>query len=383
MSTLRLKRKGSKTKIPKGATITDVIAMIAECTNVGDLASAKRLFVLAKAKWGKKFTKYYPSKTTKKVSNKTLTKTVAKSALNKKKKANANARRNAREKRNMKTTSFKAGEVLVPIYDVWISGTKLSLEKKNLITSLNIKETVDGADTATINIVDPDFDFIEDNIFMEDNFITIKLGWGQYTHRCTFKGYITVVDIDFSSDGRPTLTLNCKDRTHKMDKKEVSKTWKKKSSKQIVKAICKKYGFKAKFEKGYKFKKKTVTQSSQTDIAFIQKLAQDETRPFTARLVDKTFYYMKKGVIQDAKVGLTYKAYPADLISFSPRINKTTKTKTTSGSTDTKKKQGSSTGTSGSKGTTPSVKPTKKPGSGSSGSSGNGRTRDVVNGVWR
>ena len=63
-------------------------------------------------------------------------------------------------------SKYKQGGILSIVYDVWISGTKMGIDKKECINSIEIKETVDGADTATIQITDPEFLYIEDDIFL-------------------------------------------------------------------------------------------------------------------------------------------------------------------------------------------------------------------------
>ena len=117
-------------------------------------------------------------------------------------------------------SKYKQGEVLAIVYDVWISGTKLGMNKKACINSISIKETVEGSDSATIQISDPEFLYIEDNIFIEDNSIKIKLGWSNTTYRVTFNGYISAIDINFDSDGIPKLTITCMDNTHVMNRKK-------------------------------------------------------------------------------------------------------------------------------------------------------------------
>lgn len=223
-------------------------------------------------------------------------------------------------------SKYKQGEVLAITYDVWISGTKLGMKKKACITSVEIKETVDGADSATIEITDPEFRFIEDNIFIEDNRIKIKLGWDNTTYRITFKGYISAIDINFDNTGIPKLTLTCMDNTHLMNRKKKSKTYKNSTSAEVVKKIVKSYGYTCVIEDDYDFtKQETITQSDQTDIDFIVGLAGDEVHPFTARLVGDTFYYVKKGKLGSPKMTLTYKKFPHEIISFNPKINKETK----------------------------------------------------------
>ena len=232
----------------------------------------------------------------------------------------------AKSKKRKTSTPYKDGEVLAITYDVWISGTKLSMTKKECISSIEIKETVDGSDTAQIKILDPEFLYIDDNIFVEENTIKIKLGWSNTTYRVQFNGYISAIDIEFASNGIPQLTITCMDNTHKMNRKKKNATFSKCTSAEVVKKIVKNYGFTCVVDSSYKFEKQeTITQSDQTDIDFIQKLAQDEVYPFTARLVGNTFYYVKKGKLGTPKMTLTYRDFPHEVISFSPKLNKETK----------------------------------------------------------
>ena len=248
-------------------------------------------------------------------------------------------------------SKYKQGEVLAIVYDVWISGTKLKMEKKQCITSISIKETVEGADSATIVIADPEFLYIEDNIFLEDNTVKIKLGWDNVTYREEFNGYISAVDITFDADGIPKLTITCMDNTHIMNRQKKDCTFNNCTSADVVKKIVKSYGYSCVVDSSYKFEvQETITQSNQTDIDFITKLANDEVYPFTARLVGKTFYYVKMGKLETPKMTLTYKKYPHEIISFNPKINKETKqVEIKSASIDTSSKaQSSTTGTTGS-----------------------------------
>lgn len=220
-------------------------------------------------------------------------------------------------------SSYKDGELLAIEYDVWISGTQLDINKKACITSIEVKETVDGSDTCVIKISDPEFLYIEDNIFIEDNKIKVKLGWSGVTYREEFEGYISAIDVDFPSDGIPTLVVTCMDNTHLMNRKKKDNTFKNTTSAKVVQQIVKSYGFNCVVESGYDFEtQETITQSQQTDIDFITKLAGDEVYPFTARLVGNTFYYVKKGRLGTPKMSLTYLQYPHEIISFSPKITK-------------------------------------------------------------
>ena len=220
-------------------------------------------------------------------------------------------------------SSYNNGEVLAITFDLWISDTKIEGDKKNCINSLDIKETVEGADTLTIKVSDPNFEFLNDNIFVKENTVKAQIGWSNTTYRVEFSGYISAVDVEFPSDGVPTLNITCMDNTHVMNRTKKDNTFSNTTSASVVKSIVESYGYKCVVESGYNFQKQeTITQSKQTDIDFIQKLAKDEVYPFTARLVGDTFYYVKKGHLTTPKMELTYYKYPFDIISFSPKLNK-------------------------------------------------------------
>lgn len=221
---------------------------------------------------------------------------------------------------------YKQGEVYTIIYDIWIGGSLLDVAKKQCITSLSIKETVAGSDTATISLSDPEFLFIEDNIFVNDAKVKIKLGWSTTTYRVEFDGYISAIDIDFSNDGIPILTITCMDNTHIMNREKKSETYSNTTSASVVQKIVQSYGFKCQIDDSYEFaEQETITQSNQSDIDFITSLASKEVYPFTARLVGDTFYYVKMGNLTTPVMSLAYREYPHDVISFSPQINKETK----------------------------------------------------------
>lgn len=218
---------------------------------------------------------------------------------------------------------YKQGGVLAIVYDIWISGVKLGISKKACINSVEIKETVRGSDVATIKITDPEFLYIEDDIFLEDNTIKIRLGWDNTTYRVEFQGYISAIDIDFDSSGCPKLTITCMDNTHIMNREKKDETFSNCTSAEVVKKKVQSYGYSCVIESDYEFtRQETITQSKQTDIDFITKLAEDEVHPFTARLIGNTFYYVKMGKLETPKMSLTYKKYPHEVVSFSPKINK-------------------------------------------------------------
>lgn len=276
--------------------------------------------------------------------------------------------------------------LFVPSYDVWVKGTKINQDRKKCIDSVEIKETVDGADTCTINISDPEFIFIEDNIFLEKSSLKVQLGFEGCTTKQTFEGYISAVDISFPENGIPHLTITGMDKTHLMNRTKKNKTWTNTTSAKIVESIVKSYGFKCVVESGYNFKtKESISQSKQTDADFLQKLAKDEIYPFTCRLVGNTIYYVKKGKISSSVMTLHYLEYPHEIINFTPQINTETRQEDTGSSSVSNSKSTSSSSSSSSSSGSSSSSSKTSGGSSSSSSSSTKKTKtyDPVTKKWK
>lgn len=215
--------------------------------------------------------------------------------------------------------------VLSCYWKVFINGNELDEARRKCVEDVDMQENCDYSDTCTLKIHDPDFLFIEDNIFIEDSTVSIEVGWNGDTHRVKFDGYISAIDIDFPDNGHPLLSVFCLDKSHIMNKKKKKRSWDNVTRAEVIQKIAKEYGFKCVIETGYTFlKEDTISQSDVTDIEFCENLAQEERVPFMCKLMDDTLYFVKKGLLQEPTSTLYYNKYPYDVVSFSPRINKET-----------------------------------------------------------
>lgn len=217
-------------------------------------------------------------------------------------------------------------KVLSCYWNVSINGKELDVDKRICIENIEINEQCDGSDTCTLTLNDPNFLFIEDNIFIEEATIQVTLGWNEDTYRIKFNGYISAIDISFPESGYPLLSIFCLDNSHLMNRKKKKRSWDNVTSADVIKKIAKEYGFKCVIEKGYKFTKEdTISQSNATDIEFCESLAGNERDPFMCKLIGSTLYYVKKGLLKEETSNLKYRKFPYDIISFNPRINKETR----------------------------------------------------------
>ena len=226
---------------------------------------------------------------------------------------------------NITTNTKPNNEVLSCYYEIHLNGNALDDERRQCIESITIEEIDDGSDTCSIVVNDPEFKYIEDNIFVEEATVYVEFGWWGDTHRDTFLGYISAIDIKFPESGCPQLTLYCLDNSHSMNRKKKTRSWDNVTRADVVKKIAAEYGFQCVIEKGYNgVKEETISQSGVTDIEFCENLASEERDPYKCKLMGNTVYYVKKGILADPTAILSYKTGDYDVISFSPKINKET-----------------------------------------------------------
>ena len=232
------------------------------------------------------------------------------------------------------------GKVLSCYWKICINGKELNKARRRCIEDIAIEEQCDGSDTCTFKVHDPDFLFIEDNIFVEEATFSAEIGWHGDTYRVKFDGYISAIDIDFPENGYPVLSILCLDGSHRMNRKKKKRSWDNVTRADVVKKIAQEYGFKCVVEQGYSFTSEdTISQSDKTDIEFCEGLADEEREPFMCKLIGNTLYYVKKGMLKDPTSTLYYKKFPYDVVSFSPKITKeTVKEEVTSSDIDTTNK---------------------------------------------
>ena len=218
-------------------------------------------------------------------------------------------------------------DVISCVWDIYINGKQISENRYICITEISIDEICDGSDTCTITLQDPDFAFIEDNIFVEEASIKVTAFLNNVKDSdILFEGYISAIDISFPEDGYPTMSLYCLDKSHVMNRTKKTRSWDNTTSASVVQQIAQEYGYKCVIQQGYNFKTQdTISQSKETDIAFIESLADNESDIFMCKLIGDTIYYIKKGLLDKPVSELAYREYPYSVMSFSPKINKETR----------------------------------------------------------
>lgn len=209
---------------------------------------------------------------------------------------------------------------------MWINNVEIVGRARSCINSIEFDELCDGSDTCTITITDPDFIFIEDNIFIDEAKVLVRFGFNDDIDRKEFSGYISAIDISFPQEGSPTLTITCLDNSHLMNREKKNRSWDNVTRADVVRNIAAEYGYYPEIEPNYTFAPQdTISQSNQTDIEFLESLASQEREPFMCKVIGTRIVYKKKGLLQTPITSIGYKTYPFDVVSFTPQINKETR----------------------------------------------------------
>lgn len=220
-----------------------------------------------------------------------------------------------------------SNQVSSMFFRLWINGTEITGHRKECISSFDIDDICDGSSTLTLNIIDPNYVYIEDNIYVNEATIILEHGFVDDPEYDRFSGYISTIDLNFPDNGAPTLTITCFDESHIMNRVKKERSWDKVTRADVVKKVAAEYGYSTYIEPNYEFAViDTISQSNQTDIEFLESLAGDEREPFLCKLIGTTLHYEKKGMLKEPLVDtLGYNTDPFDVISFNPQINKETR----------------------------------------------------------
>lgn len=219
----------------------------------------------------------------------------------------------------------KAMDVSAMSWAMSLHGENLDHEHKLAVKSISMEETCKGSDSITVTIEDPDMYYIESDLYLTDTPVSFDFWFQGTSEKYSFYGYISTIDIEFSEEGTPTVELYCLDKTHLMQRVKNTQTWNKVRSIDVVKEKVEGYGFKLVYEEDYEYlTEDSISQSHQTDIEFLEGLADGERELFVAKLIGDTFFYIRLGLLAEPKAQLFYRydAVSNNVKSFRPRIDK-------------------------------------------------------------
>lgn len=214
-------------------------------------------------------------------------------------------------------------DVKMPYYRLYIGGVELDDFRYSMIQNIVYEDNATGSDLLSIYIEDPEFLFIDDDIFVEEKQVKF-LGGFDNDYRNMFEGYISMIDMEFPETGSPNLVIHCMDNTHLMNRVKKKRTWENTTRAKVAQSIFKEYGFKVVIQDSGKVEE-SIAQSDETDIEFIIKLADEEVDNYLVYVEGFTGYYVRKEILSNPQATLDYREGNQNIISFSPSINKETK----------------------------------------------------------
>lgn len=210
-----------------------------------------------------------------------------------------------------------------PYFKIYIDGKPLSDFEMSLVEEIVYEDNSTGSDMVSITIHDPDYTIISNPKIVKSTPCKVE---GGYIHKYkTFiDGYISAIDVDFPQEGTPVLVIHVMDKTYLMNRVERKKVYKNMTYKEIAGKIAMQYGFKFIGDvtgQGAK-RHETVTQSYETDIQFLIRLASEIGYITYINAEQNVFYFKDKEWYFKNLPSTTvwYRKPPFDVISFRPRI---------------------------------------------------------------
>jgi phage protein D len=206
-----------------------------------------------------------------------------------------------------------------PVYYLWINGKQLTDEQMAYVEEVVYEDHATGSDICSVTISDPKLEFISDPVIASRASFKLTGGY-QLRQRTMLSGYISAVDYLFPEDNTPQLVIHAMDKSHLLDRTEVKKTFSNKSRLEVARSIAQAngYGFSGQGNKLSNKKEETLSQSYQTDMAYLISLA-DECE-MIVYLKDNTIYFHERNYGMSSSTNLVYRDNPFNLISFEPRL---------------------------------------------------------------
>lgn len=201
-----------------------------------------------------------------------------------------------------------------PIFIIEINGESLPYAQHERIIEVEVEDDDTQLDIARITIEDVDRWFVNNSNIIKGSEIKVYLGHiGHY--RLMLDGKITVVEVDFKSNGVPTIIIGAVDEgVDIVFSKKDPFTWENAKVSDAVKEIVAEYGFTCLVE-DTKIPFTFSRVEGESDYAFIQKWADDYGFVFH-KIGEKLYYFGSRQYEQEAEILLEYYQGECSVIDF-------------------------------------------------------------------
>ncbi len=219
--------------------------------------------------------------------------------------------------------------VRTPYYAITLEGEDIT----RWVSTVSIEEDDRQADSVSISIPDPQMIYAD--ALFEGSTVEVDMGYAaEGQHALMLRALVTKVEMNYPTDGVPSVSLKGEDLSIKMGLEEKKARWRDRTVTDIVKAVAAKHGFTrdrihAELNPDPMIQRKPISQDSKTDLAFLQELAQDYHAKCFVELNksdQEVLYFIPEQRVlesrQSDRLILRYRMGPqSNLISFSPSFD--------------------------------------------------------------
>lgn len=230
----------------------------------------------------------------------------------------------------MSEDKSKKQDPLVPSFKVTIKGKALSTTMASRVQGITFSDSVGGSKSLTIQIIDPNLEIVQDDIFVNEAKITASISVPAINYAETFSGYISCIDFDFPDSGEPVISITGLDSSHLFSAKKNTKTWTNMTRVQVIEKVVQTHGFSFENKGVTDTVQESIVQDNETDLALIERLVYDEIEGENRITFDNNQVVLSSlSFASKSGIAFHYKIKDCDIMSFSPQITKETKTEKT------------------------------------------------------
>jgi phage protein D len=138
------------------------------------------------------------------------------------------------------------GAMLAPRYLIVVEGTKLKEDITQFISSVEYHEEQNSASKITLQVMNPNFVFLDERVFAEGNTLDLWMGYAGKALHFMNRGTIVKPDPSFPRSGMPRLTIVAHDASRLLmdtGAKDKGKVYRKVRDSDVVSKIFKEEGF--------------------------------------------------------------------------------------------------------------------------------------------
>ncbi|MMZ51283.1 Phage late control gene D protein (GPD) [compost metagenome] len=213
--------------------------------------------------------------------------------------------------------------LMEPYFSVTLNGKPLELARSNCIDEIEVEDEVGKHTLFRLYISDPNYLWLNDPGIKKG--VPIQLKYGHRKNHKQVSGKIYALEASYPTEGVPKMTIIGLAATYTMSEVKKTRTWKKKKVSDVINAIFKEHGIKAKVESTVKVVDHIV-QKNETDYDFVVRKAKENGMTISKSAASvlskdsKTEIQIGKAKPNTTPDPLYYRKIEGQILSFSPSL---------------------------------------------------------------